>query len=153
MLAFTVLQIFHLFKESCFFTTIHKLIVPQQVIMFSNMITNIVYFIGYSLTLRRSCSVEQVGKEQALGQAGQAVGWSQETFWSQRQFESASSALCRSVKVCAHFMNRVYVSYSICQFHWFYFLKDSFDMDHFQVFIEFLTKLLLFYVLRRALAP
>ena len=48
------------------------------------MITNIFYFIGYSLTLRWSCSVEQVGKEQALGQAGQAVGWSQETFWSQR---------------------------------------------------------------------
>ena len=70
MLAFTVLQIFHLFKESCFFTTIHKLIVPQQVIMFSNMITNIIYFIGCSLTLLWSRSVEQVVKEQTLVRLG-----------------------------------------------------------------------------------
>ena len=74
ILAFTVLQIFHLFEESCFFTTIHKLIIPWQVIMFSNMITYIIYFVECSLTLLWSCSMEQVGQEKTLGQAGACSG-------------------------------------------------------------------------------
>ena len=153
MLAFTVLQIFHLFKESCFFTTIHKLIVPQQVIMFSNMITNIIYFIGCSLTLLRSCSVEQVGKEQTLVRLGMQQG-------GLRKLSGAGGSLNLlplprvGVRKCVHALHEQSLCFlqPSCQFHWFSFFKDSF-MDHFQVFIEFVTKLLLFYVLRRVLSP